>query len=127
MRTLYSSALLGLSIVAASLSGCQKEEAATLPLACVRGKVLGNTPCNGVLIELLDGPAIGRPLSSDSSKYQNVFGTFSSYPDAKVEPGQIIQFSLRNGTADETSRMCLAIYPIYNVPQFVIEAPRCQK
>jgi hypothetical protein len=108
------------------LSSCKKEEASTLPLACARGKVLANTPCNGLLIELIDGPAIGRPLGSDSAKYQNVFGTFSTYAGVEVKPGQIIEFSLRNGTPEETSRVCLAIYLSYNVPQFVIEAPKCR-
>ncbi|SNC68445.1 hypothetical protein SAMN06265337_2318 [Hymenobacter gelipurpurascens] len=123
MRPLYSLLLVGLSVAAASLSGCQKEDS-SLPLNSVKGLVIG-TSCNGTLIQLPDGPNVGRTINYNNKEYPNVFGTYSTLSNTPLQPGQTITFSLRKASKVESeSRICLAIYSTYDVPQLVIEPPK---
>lgn len=123
MRIFYPAGFLGLSVLAVSLSGCQKDDS-PLPLDSVQGVVLGQS-CNGTLIRLPDGPNIGRTINYINQEYTNVFGTYSTLPNMPMQPGQTITFRLRKPTKEESvSRPCLAIYGSYDVPQLIIEPPR---
>jgi hypothetical protein len=123
MRPFYSSSLLGLSVVAASLSSCQKDDS-SLPVNSVKGIVLGQS-CNGTLIQLPDGPNVGRTINYNNQQYTNVFGTYSTLPNTSMQPGQTLTFSLREATKEESDpRICLAIYSTYDVPQLAIEPPK---
>ncbi|QJX47320.1 hypothetical protein HMJ29_10370 [Hymenobacter taeanensis] len=121
MRILYST-LLGLSTLS-MLSGCKKEDAGELPVAVAHGLVLGQS-CNGTLIQLLDGPAVGRPVTYNNRAYSNVFGTYSTLDNTPFQAGQTITFSLQKVIPEEAApRMCLAIYTTYDVPQLAIAPP----
>lgn len=123
MRILYST-LLGLSALGL-LNGCKKEDAADLPVAVAHGLVLGQS-CNGTLIQLLDGPAVGKPITYNNKSYSNAIGTYSTFDNIPFQAGQTITFSLRKPTPEEpiAMRICLAIYQTFDVPQLIIEKSR---
>ncbi|TGE07618.1 hypothetical protein [Hymenobacter fodinae] len=125
MRPLYSLFAVGLSTLAVLLTGCDKEDS-PFPLKSAKGIVIGPS-CNGLLIELLDGPQIGKPLNIYNRQYRNVFGAAAAQPEltAKWGIGDTVTFSVRKPTKqDAAPRLCLAIYVSYDVPQLTIDAPQ---
>ncbi|RPD47136.1 hypothetical protein DNI29_13390 [Hymenobacter sediminis] len=125
-QTLLSINLGGL-LALALLAGCQTDEEAQEPeLNCISGQVLGAS-CNGMLIQVDEAVGIGKPIMYRDTLRPNVIGTYSELPIGS-EPGKKFTFALRKATAKESApRPCLAIYQSFDVPQMVVEAPRCSK
>lgn len=126
MRTLLSiryGSLLALGL----LASCQTDDEAQEPeLNCVSGLVLGGS-CNGTLIQIDEAVSIGKPIMYRDTLRPNVIGAYSGLP-AGAEPGKKFTFALRKPTAQEAvPRPCLAIYQSFDVPQLVVEPPRCVK
>jgi hypothetical protein len=125
MRPFYSILALGLFMLATLLSGCKKDDSPFL-LKSAKGVVIGPS-CNGLLINLLDGPQIGKPLNLYNKENTNVFGAAFAQPEmaANWKPGDTVTFSIRTPTKEDAApRLCLAIYLSYDVPQFTIDAPQ---
>ncbi|MBX0292393.1 hypothetical protein K3G63_18240 [Hymenobacter sp. HSC-4F20] len=126
MRSLLSITLGSLFLLGLLVS-CQTEEEAQEPdLSCVSVRVLGLS-CNGMLLQLDENVNFGNTIMYRDTLRTHVVGTYSELPTG-AEPGRKITFALRNPTAQEAaSRPCLAIYQRFDVPQMVVESPRCSK
>jgi hypothetical protein len=83
--------------------------------------------CNRLLMNLVGGPQVGRPINIYNKSYTNVFEAAFAQPELAVnwKPGDTVTFSIRTPTREDAApRLCLAIYLSYDVPQFTINAPQ---
>ncbi|GGG58344.1 hypothetical protein [Hymenobacter glacieicola] len=126
MRSLLSITLGSLFLLGLLVS-CQIDEEAQKPdLSCVSVRVLGLS-CNGMLLQLDENVNFGNSIMYRDTLRTHVIGTYAELP-AGADPGRKITVALRNPTAQEaTPRPCLAIYQGFDVPQMVVESPRCSK
>ncbi|GAB3286763.1 hypothetical protein GCM10027348_00850 [Hymenobacter tenuis] len=124
MKLPYSIALVGLCVL--SFASCREDPAPSVVVPCTRVKMLGPS-CNGTLLQIQEDNKGGKSITYQGTLYPNVVGTYSALPDTLVAGDELV-VALRTATATEaTPRPCLAIYQTYDVPQMVVESPRCPK